>query len=185
MKQLMRFKILVMALLTALMSTILLTSSGSPVTASQSESNGQTTLASDSTTTTATTTPLTSQDTIPSQKPVQSNHLELVSQGITYQLIKHWVYSVKNGVIADRLRFGKLALDEDPTLESDLAAAIEIPYADDFSFMLVGPGGSEKVENISLNIFDENLAIIHRHVDKTSHTIGSWTLLCCSPRFLG
>ena len=103
------------------------------------------------------------QATIPNP---QSNHLELVSQGITYPLIEHFVYSTEKGVIADGKWFDKIALEMDPTLKEDLTAAMEIPFADDFTFMKVGSSGSEKVEKLSMNIFDENLEIIQSNIDK-------------------
>ena len=100
------------------------------------------------------------------QVTAEKGKLELVSQGITYQLIEHWVYSAKNGVIADGKWFDKLSLDMDPTLKDNLIAAKEIPFANDFTFMKVGPNGSVKVEKLSFNIFDENLETIQRNDDK-------------------
>ena len=79
--------------------------------------------------------------------------LELVSQGITYQITDHLVYSAKNGVM-------------DPALKDIMKAAKEIPFADDFTFMKVGPNGSEKVEKLSFNTFDENLENIRQNDDK-------------------
>jgi hypothetical protein len=87
----------------------------------------------------------------------EDNQLVLVSQGITYQLVEHWVYSVENGVCADGKWFDKLALEMDSTLSEDLAAAKEIPYADDFSFMQVGLEETVKMDELSFNIYDENL----------------------------
>ena len=112
------------------------------------------------------TTSVTSQYIIPSQDQLQRNHLELVSRGMTFQLIEHWVYSVQKGVSADGKWFDKLALEMDPTLKADLAAAKEIPYADDFSFRRVWPGGSEEMEKLSFNVYDEDLESIHDNIEK-------------------
>lgn len=100
------------------------------------------------------------------QEPKKKNRLELVSQGITYQLIEHWVYSVKNGVSADGKWFDKLALEMDPALKADLAAACEIPYANDFTFFRIEPDGSDELETHSFNIYDENMELIHVNVDR-------------------
>ena len=51
-------------------------------------------------------------------------------------------------------------------MKDNLIAAKEIPYADDFSFMKVGSNGLEKVEKLSINIFDKNVEIIQRNNDK-------------------
>ena len=100
------------------------------------------------------------------KKSVQRNRIELVSHGITYPLIEHWVFSVANGVSADGKWFDKLALKMDPELNADLAAASEIPYSTDFSFFRVGSGGSEELGTGSYNIYDENMEPIYTNVTK-------------------
>lgn len=98
------------------------------------------------------------------QRFARESPVVLVSKGVTYPLIEHWVYSVTNGLCADGKWFDRLALEMDPALNADLASAQVIPYDDDFSFMRVGPGGAERLEALSFNVFDENLTKIQNSV---------------------
>jgi DNA-directed RNA polymerase subunit F len=88
---------------------------------------------------------------------VIKGHLEIVTQGRTYVPIEHWVYSYQDGVSADGKWFDKLALDMDPDLKANLNAAEAIPYSEDFTFFKVWSGGSEKVEEVSFKVFDEQM----------------------------
>lgn len=97
---------------------------------------------------------------------MSSTRLELVSQGVTYQLVDHWVYSSQNGLTADGKWFDKYAVQMDSSLKDELAEAKEIPFADDITFMKVEPSGTTEVENLSVNIFDKELNIIQRNLDQ-------------------
>ncbi len=115
-------------------------------------------------------TTMTTPFTIPSQSQVQRNRLELISQGITYQLVEHWVYTFKNGISADGKWFDKLALEMDPDLKADLAAAEEIPYADDIRFRRVWSSGSEEMTKSYYDIYDSNLESLYNNIDKLEIT---------------
>ncbi len=101
-----------------------------------------------------------------SESTGQTGRLELVSQGVTYQLIEHWVFAFTNGLCADGKWFDKLAVEMDPTLKADLEMAAEIPYADDFVFYRVGSDGSEELDKLSLNIYDGNLELISEGIGR-------------------
>jgi hypothetical protein len=85
------------------------------------------------------------------------NHLEIVTQGKTYRPIEHFVYSLQDGVCADGKWFDKTAADMDPALKENLAAAEAIPYANDFTFLRVWSGGSEKIATMHVHVFDDQL----------------------------
>jgi len=103
---------------------------------------------------------------------VVRGHLEIATQGKTYKPIENFVYSLHDGIFADRKRFDKLALDMDPELNSALEAAESIPYADDFTFIRVWPSGSEKGVNLRFDIFDSQMVQIINGSDSFSIPAG-------------
>lgn len=159
-----RIKILSVSIVAFLLSSVILSSCVSQ--AGKAESAGQAPDNSSLTTAAAASASQASLAATPNNDPLNSSRLELVSQGIRYELIEHWVYSVQNGVVADGKWFDKLALDMNQTLKDNLTAAKEIPYSDDFAFMEVGAFGSKKVNKLTMNIFDENLNKIQNNVEK-------------------
>lgn len=102
-----------------------------------------------------------------SGSPVTKGSVTLWTQGTAYEPYAWWVSSLDlNGACADGTWFGVQALEDDGTVETELGALEEIPYAEDFAFECVWEYDPEQPVRHTYSVFDASLQRISHYTSE-------------------